>query len=354
MVVKDVVTIIDDRDDGAAMYSLYNTIQPELPVGLATHPLRQLLDQYLDPSFLLQFHAALFSGAVPAPPFPVTVEWLLRLLKMYANSSGPLGREATFHSTKPDQMLEHSGLSAHKFTRIVGNRPSQAWDLYPVASLNLKIAQQTKAYAAAALEQLYPSDDSVNADTALQAWVAAMLDPWGGNMIQISSDNTILTREALFEFVGSLLYRVILHNTANVQDFAMLKLSLAQHPTSMAISNLPNPTATYSVKAMVQGMTNTNIYSRAMSSTYVFEGAAPITQFVPGYLNYSSGQTAPQWQTSLPFAQGASAAGDAANEATVEFRKDIAAMLKSFPRSSLKVTNTNWGMPLIMPRAISL
>lgn len=46
--------------NGALLYSVYNSFEPGVPAGLANHPVRQLLDYYLDPTFNGQFLDFLF------------------------------------------------------------------------------------------------------------------------------------------------------------------------------------------------------------------------------------------------------------------------------------------------------
>jgi hypothetical protein len=165
----------------------------------------------------------------------------------------------------------------------------------------------------------------------------------------VQTYNTIATRDALFELVGNLLYQTMYHNSANLQDFMAAKMSYALHPSSFAMSTLlPSPTADYSISNMVQALTNTDIYSRKMTFLYVFAGSAAITQLVPGTLNYTTGQAAPQWDADLPYTPGASVAGDAMNAAIVNFRKDMTDLFVREPRGKIKVTNTNWGFPNII------
>jgi len=45
---------------GAVSFALFNAIEPGVAPGAAIHPVRQLLDGYLDPGYPLQFLAALF------------------------------------------------------------------------------------------------------------------------------------------------------------------------------------------------------------------------------------------------------------------------------------------------------
>jgi len=45
---------------GAVSFALFNAIEPGVAPGAASHPVRQLLDGYLDPGYPLQFLAALF------------------------------------------------------------------------------------------------------------------------------------------------------------------------------------------------------------------------------------------------------------------------------------------------------
>lgn len=69
---------------GGIVYALYNAIQPEVPSGLASHPVRQLLDHYLDPTFNVQFLDFLFLPGTSIPPTPVAVKFLPRLFELYA------------------------------------------------------------------------------------------------------------------------------------------------------------------------------------------------------------------------------------------------------------------------------
>jgi hypothetical protein len=68
---------------GGIVYALYNSIEPTTPPGLATHPVRQLLDHYLDPTFNVQFLDNLFLPGGYIPPTPVVVKYLPRLFGLY-------------------------------------------------------------------------------------------------------------------------------------------------------------------------------------------------------------------------------------------------------------------------------
>lgn len=45
-------------------YALYGTIEPGVPVGNATHPVRVIMDYFLDPNYMEQFTSALFADVV--------------------------------------------------------------------------------------------------------------------------------------------------------------------------------------------------------------------------------------------------------------------------------------------------
>jgi hypothetical protein len=69
----------------ATFYSLYNTIEPDVPVGLSTHPIRQLLDQYLDPTLLGQFLDNLFLPGTYVPPSPIPTAIMPTFFQRYAS-----------------------------------------------------------------------------------------------------------------------------------------------------------------------------------------------------------------------------------------------------------------------------
>ena len=87
---------------GAASYALYNAIDVGTPVGLASHPLRQLLDPYMDPDYPLEFMSGFFGGLLPPPPTPIQTSSLPAFIELYA-AAGPFGA-ATLHSCHPRQV----------------------------------------------------------------------------------------------------------------------------------------------------------------------------------------------------------------------------------------------------------
>ena len=94
---------------GAVSYAMYNTIDPENPVGLSRNPLRMLLDPYMDPTYSTEFLSAFFMGKLPPPPTPLLVPALPSFWDLYAKA-GPFG-PVTLHACHPRELLSLSGLN---------------------------------------------------------------------------------------------------------------------------------------------------------------------------------------------------------------------------------------------------
>jgi hypothetical protein len=80
------------------------------------------------------------------------------------------------------------------------------------------MAAMTRQLAADSLAPYFKSDRAVARDAGVQAWAAALVNPWGGNLKKITSaGNAVNTREALYELVGNVLYVTLAHGTAHLQ-----------------------------------------------------------------------------------------------------------------------------------------
>jgi hypothetical protein len=108
----------------------------------------------------------------------------------------------------------------------------------------------------------YPTDSSVEADMALQKWVAAMLNPLGSNLGQINSRNEVRTRAELYDLLGQTLWMTMAHGTAHLQDWFIRMLSMAHHPLVMSTTTLPDPDGQYTLDDMMQLGPNLDQYGR--------------------------------------------------------------------------------------------
>ncbi|KAI8462406.1 MAG: hypothetical protein J3K34DRAFT_397774 [Monoraphidium minutum] len=359
--------------NGAIVYALYNSIEPDVAVGLATHPVRQLLDHYLDPSLPVQFLGYLFMPGtyVSSVRFGYTNTTtrheqpgtcrrrLCRSCTCLASTTStprPIGR-VTLHNTAPSQMLKWSGLDHKFFTQ----RASKPWGMYPAADLHLQMEAITSKLAKDALSRYYKTDTDVASDAALQAWVAAMADPKGGNLGDINGDgNRVVTRQALFDLVGRVMYATVAHGTAHLQDWFIRMLSLAHHPPVVSASALPPPNVTLSLSDIMAAAPNTHHYGRYAAFVFSFIGAPAFTQLVPGDLDQETGKARPKWADQPPFTTAGRPASErrraaAANRAVVAFRRRLSAFLGDKRLSpAARTIKTGWGMPLTMPRVIHL
>ena len=248
-------------------------------------------------------------------------------------------------------MLKSSGLSAAMFS----SSSASPWDQYPTAGLMLKIWGVGALAAESTLSPFYPTDASVEADAGIQAWVAAMLAPLGGNLRQLNALNAITTRAELFDVAGCLLSIGMFHGFTYLQDYTVSALSMAHLPPSLNVSRLPDPTANFSVAQLVSAITNTNIYGLQATFVFAFNGAKPWTQLVPGTLNLTSGAVSNANFSGDPlYLWGAPSAVAAANAGVAQFRKNITSLYSNTDQSLLRQMSTNWGAPSFFPRAIEL
>lgn len=87
-------------------WALYNAIDPTFQVGTSMHPVRQMLDEALNPAYNPEFMATVFSGEASAlPATPVEGPYVPRVHEAYANN-GPLGANSsnTLYSLMPSKV----------------------------------------------------------------------------------------------------------------------------------------------------------------------------------------------------------------------------------------------------------
>jgi len=90
----------------AGAWALYNAIDPTFQVGTSMHPVRQMLDEALNPAYNPEFLATVFGGTASAlPATPVEGPYVPRVHEAYANN-GPLGVNSsnTLYSLMPSKV----------------------------------------------------------------------------------------------------------------------------------------------------------------------------------------------------------------------------------------------------------
>ncbi|KAG1658178.1 hypothetical protein FOA52_006939 [Chlamydomonas sp. UWO 241] len=334
---------------GAASYTMYNTIETELPVGLANHPVRQLLDGFLDPTNLLNFDTALLAGFAPGPPTPVPVFQLAYFYEVYS-TSGPIGN-ATLFSTVPKEIVKRSGLAVERFST-----PETAdFKYYPLAGDSKQLWSMCRTGAKKTLGYFYPNDARVRDDKPLQAWLQAMLAPRGGNLRQVTEDNTIRTRSQLYDVAAQLMYQSLVHSVSKLQDYIIMALSMAHLNEVMNIEQLFNATAEYSVTELLAATTNTEFFSASYGFICAFLGVESFTALVPSNYIYPDNTGSPDFEAERPFSSTAHPnAAFSANKHLVQFKRDVSKWMAAEHDPLVKPTNTNIGSPMILNYAIDL
>lgn len=170
-------------------------------------------------------------------------------------------------------------------------------------------------------------------------------------MRQINAANAITTRAALCDFLAHLLFTNVAHNTGQLQDYGIRGYSVAHMPPSMSITALPDPKAKFTMHKLMHAAPNADVQGREVRFVSVFNGAASITQLVPGTIDWDTGEAVPVWDADLPFPTNYSAADDAANAAIVQYRHALSDIFADTSQSRLVcLLSTNWGGPLVLPR----
>lgn len=283
----------------AATYALYNSIDPGVPFGQSSDPIRILADSYFHPYFLGLFNVGLYVGAYPPPihalidndagPLPTVYEF-------YA-TAGPLPGNNSLYETTIEQLLVRSGLSVSKFTSPGG----QPWDLYPSARYHLDIKNITNNFAGSFVNLTYPSDAAVASNANVQRFVQQMIDPMGGNLVKISADNQIKTRKQLADLLSHLLSLTVVHIGASTLDFTARQWSAAWMPFCTTMPGLFSPNATYSLPEMVAATIDAYTFTQQVTFNAFFQVAInpTIPQWVP-YKCDDKGCPPPYTETAVP------------------------------------------------------
>ncbi|KAL4531737.1 hypothetical protein Ndes2526B_g04167 [Nannochloris sp. 'desiccata'] len=266
---------------GAAAWALYNGIEPEFPSGVSKHPIREMLDYVMDPSYNPGFLAAVFSGfAKGLPATPVEGPYVPVLHEKYADN-GPLGVNDpnTFLSTIPNEMARRSLLDAKLFTSPGG----QPWDLYPLMGAQMRIYDMSLEYTTAVVNAYYPTDASVAKDAQVQRFAYLLTAPEGANLRNVTKSNKIATRAELAEVTAGLIYFGNAHGTEALQDWVLPRVASQAHlPQRIMIRALPDPQKEYQTWEIVAAAPDNKVMSRAGEFAMLFIGSTTISEpFVP-------------------------------------------------------------------------
>lgn len=244
-------------------YSLYNTIDAGVPVGMSSHPVRMIMDEFANPRFNAGFYIYELAGILPPTPVSITysnIDPFLSVIEQYAKS-GPLHGPATLYNVGPVGFLPRTELSPERFTSPGG----KSFDLYPAARIFLDAYELASAFVEKVVNIYYPNDAAVAADQEIQNFAAAMIDPLAGNLVKFSETNRIRTKKELVDIIGFSVSLTALHVLVYNFEFTGWNYNLAMFSQTNAVPGLFNATATYSLAELVGSQTSSHAYSKQMT-----------------------------------------------------------------------------------------
>ena len=113
--------------------------------------------------------------------------------------------------------VQHSGASIHVQSRSFLYPPSSSqfrpvpFHVQIVHTYSRLSNLPAVQFAEKALDRYYPTDESVSADRDIQAFKEALLNTQGSNLRKINSGNKIDTRKELFELAGYMIFLSVAH-----------------------------------------------------------------------------------------------------------------------------------------------
>jgi len=336
----------------AVTAALYNTIDPHKNVYFSSHPVRQILDFYADPTYVSEFHASLFaSGYTAGPGTAAGVPDLLSVWNAYAKKGIVHNDTSWAGNTVPGQ-LAASRLSEERFR---GSGEEGSFAALPSISMNLALRHKVVGpYAKALVKAAYLSDKAVAADEQLQAFATALTSPHGSNLVRLNdAGGEIKTRSQLSQFIEDFITIILTHGSAHLQDFSMRVLNVALNPPRLGHQVAPNPTGKYTDADFMRWVPTTGTAARQYTFVANFVGTTflPATQLVASQQLLTGG--APSWADGNPYYTCENAKDvEAAHQ---RFIYDVSAFLREWPRShGLRAVATNFQDPTRLPRVINI
>jgi Lipoxygenase len=281
----------------AMQMTMLNTLAP-------SHPLYKLLAP--QSKYAIPFDdVLLLLWAQVAPPTSVSSgQQFLGLCNAFA-----AGR--SYFDDDPRATLTRLGLRQADFS------VRQPWDQYPVVRRLLAVWELVEAYVRACARATYRSDAAVAGDGNLQTWIstAGSSAATGGNVRGLPRMNS---RAALERVLTSFLYRITVHGISSLPTTSSPALTfMANFPHCLQRTDIPNPRARLSTKALLSYLPNTDAISQAVTFYFTFAFSPPYEQFIP-----LAGV-----DTGLFFPGGT---GDPRNRALIDLRNGLAAFIDDY------------------------
>jgi Lipoxygenase len=281
------------------------------------HPVRQAFGRQSD--YLIGFDQFLLLDWSIAPPTSFTSSrQFLALCDTFA-----IGRN--FFDDDPRDTIARLGLRREDFTRTAD------WDEYPVVRDLLTLYDITAKYVGTVVAAFYPDDASVAGDDALHRWIAASGARDGGNVRGLPA---MTTQAALKRVLTSLIYRVTAHGSSRLNQAANPALSFtANFPPCLQNTTIPpastpvvfktGPASPPGAMSLADFLPNTGTIGELTAFLFTFIYSAPYKPFIP-----LEGIHQDQSFT------GRAGAADLANQALVQYRRDLEAFIDRYAAES--------------------
>lgn len=128
-----------------------------------------------------------------------------------------------FYRSTPSRTIEDNGLAEEDFSSDgVGG-----WDMFRFPKFTRQLEENTEVFVRTVVETTYEADDDVTNDPQLQAMFAALVDPAGSNLQQVTASGKLETVDDLVDMITTYLYNIVVHGAARHRDTTSL-LSCAQ------------------------------------------------------------------------------------------------------------------------------
>jgi hypothetical protein len=163
----------------------------------------------------------------------------------------------------------------------------------------------TELFVNSYVQATYQTDASVAADRFLQAWIAVLSAPDGGNIRGLPEMNG---RPALASVLTSLIYRVTVHGISRLNSTANPALTfVANFPLCLQGSDIPAPSLT--LDTLLAYLPNTQTISEAVNFYFTFVFSPPYEPFIPlggvdAALFFPGGATDPRNRALIQFRNG--------------------------------------------------
>lgn len=204
-----------------------------------------------------------------APPTSIkTAYQFLELTDAFA-------KDRVFFDDDPTEALRKLNLNAADFTA----EGQGDWSAYPIVGYFLQIWAYTGDYVDDFIAHTYASDAAVQADRALQNWIAAAGSEEGGNLRGLPAMDS---RANLKRVLHSLLYRIVAHGMSRMENTANPALTFVPNfPPCLQQTLLPQPDSILETKDLLKYLPNTGTIGEMITFYFTFIYSAPYDSLIP-------------------------------------------------------------------------